>query len=98
MIFFGFSVDRQLRIVAISKELEKARSNSSEQLLGLPYHEVLPLIFYDGAEAVGQVVLSGKPLTLKNHRFVCCHQALDANIDISPLIDGAGRTAGARVN
>jgi two-component system nitrogen regulation sensor histidine kinase GlnL len=95
---FYFTVDLQLRVVSISRELEKARTNSSQPLLGLPYHEVLPLIFHDGAEAVRQVVLSGQPLTLKNYRFACCHQPLNADIDISPILDGAGRTTGARVS
>lgn len=95
---FDFTVDRQLRVVAISRDLEKARIDSTEALLGLPYHEVLPLIFHDGAEAVRQVILSGQSVTLKNHRFACCHQPLNADIDISPLLDGAGRTTGARVN
>jgi two-component system nitrogen regulation sensor histidine kinase GlnL len=95
---FDFTVDRQLRVVAISRDLEKTRLDSTEALLGLPYHEVLPLIFHDGAEAVRQVILRGQPVTLKNHRFACCHQPLNADIDISPLLDGVGRTTGARVN
>jgi two-component system nitrogen regulation sensor histidine kinase GlnL len=91
-------VDLQLRVVAINKELEKARTQSSEPLLGLPYYEVLPLIYHDGADAVRQVVLSGAPLTLKNHRFACCLQPIDADIEIRPLLDDAGLTTGAKVN
>jgi two-component system, NtrC family, nitrogen regulation sensor histidine kinase GlnL len=95
---FNFTVDRQLRVVAISKELEDARAQSSEQLLDLPYYEVLPLIYHDGADAVRQVVLSGAPLTLKNHRFAYCLQPIDADIEILPLLDDAGLTTGAKVN
>jgi two-component system nitrogen regulation sensor histidine kinase GlnL len=95
---FDFTVDRQLRVVAISRELEKTRANSSEPLLGLPYNQVLPLIFYEGAEAIRQVVLSGVPLTLKNYRFACWHQPLDADIDFTPILDNAGVAAGARVS
>lgn len=94
---FDFSVDRKLRVVAINGALEKARTHSSEPLLGFPYYEVLPLIFHDGVEAVRQVVLNGTPMLLKNHRFACCHQALDADIDITPILDETGRTSGASV-
>lgn len=95
---FNFTVDRQLRVVATSRELENARTQSSEPLLGLPYYEILPPIFHDGAEVVRQVVLSGTPLTLKDHRFACCHQAFDADIEIRPVPEGAASPAGAEVS
>jgi two-component system nitrogen regulation sensor histidine kinase GlnL len=95
---FDFTVDRQLRVVGINRGLEKARTDSSEPFLGHLYHDVLPLIFHNGAEAVGQVVLNGQPLTLKDQRVACWHQPSQADIDISPLLDGAGKTTGARVN
>jgi two-component system, NtrC family, nitrogen regulation sensor histidine kinase GlnL len=95
---FNFTVDRQLRVVATSRELKDARTQSSEPLLGLPYYEILPPIFHDGAEVVRQVVLSGTPLTLKNHRFACCHQSFDADIEIRPVPEGAASPEGAEVS
>jgi len=95
---FDFTVDRQLRVVGINRGLEKAGTDSSDPFLGHLYHDVLPPIFYNGAEAVGQVVLSGQPLTLKDQRVACWLQPSHADIEISPLLDDSGGTRGARVN
>ncbi len=97
MALFDFSVDDQLRITGCNGAFGRMRVESSQQLEGLPYYEVVPRILHQNRDGVLQVVESRQPLSLSGYRFGCFHQSFEADVTIQPLPGGNGTSAGAQV-
>lgn len=97
-INYNFTVDNRLRITSWSRELERIFRETSYEVQGIPYHQIIPKINKDGKDAVIQVLRSCKSLTVKGCRISCYFGEAQADIRISPLKDRTGKISGANIS
>jgi two-component system nitrogen regulation sensor histidine kinase GlnL len=97
IVYYAFSVDKKLRINSWSKELEKIYGKSFSEVLGVPYHELIPRIIKDDKDAVMQAIKNGRPITLKSYQMICFYGESKADIHITPLKDKSDMISGVNI-
>ncbi len=97
MTRYSFTVDSDLKIKSLSKELERICGKSTPEARGIPYFQVLPKISDGESDSIHKAVTNGSQVKLRKHRSLCFYGAVDSDITISPQKDGEGNTVGARV-
>ena len=97
IVCYAFSVNKKLRINSWSKELEKIYGKSSSEVLGIPYHELIPRIIKDDKDAVMQAIKNGRPITLKSYQIICFYGESKADIHITPLKDKSDMISGVNI-
>jgi two-component system nitrogen regulation sensor histidine kinase GlnL len=92
-----FSVDKRLRIISWSEELEKIYGKSSFAVQGIPYYKIVPRINKGGKDAVIQALRNGRPIKLKGYQILSFCGETKADIQISPLKDKKGKIICANI-
>jgi len=98
MPHYLFTVDRDLKLISLDKELRAMKGKPAPEVQGLLYYEVLPKIYFSDTDAISQAVRNGDRVVLNHYRFDCFYGGSHADIIIEPLRDGAGRILGATVS
>lgn len=92
-----FSVDRRLRIISWSEDLEKIYGKSSCAVQGTPYYKIIPRINKGSTDAVTQVLRNGRTIRLKGYQIPCFCGEMKANIQITPSKNRNGNICCANI-
>ena len=92
-----FEVDKDLRIVALGRDLEEVCGRDRSEVEGRLYHEVFPRITCADGDAVERVLVEGTPKTVRGCTSACFYGSVSADVEIKALHDKKGNSRGASV-
>jgi two-component system, NtrC family, nitrogen regulation sensor histidine kinase GlnL len=95
---FSFTVDNQLRLRYLDKELEKILTRKLSEVEGLRYFEVLPRFMVGGVDIVENTIQAGSRNFLKGFRIPCLYGCTEVNLWLNPIRDGRGGVVGAAIS
>jgi len=84
----SFSTDKKLRINSWGKEVAEYTGQSSTQIVGNKYYEIMPRIFTDNKDALSEAIKNKKTLSLRGYSFNCLFGRIKADIKIKPMRSG----------
>jgi two-component system nitrogen regulation sensor histidine kinase GlnL len=84
----SFSTDKKLRISSWGKEVAEYTGQSSTQIVGNKYYEIMPRIFTDNKDALSEAIKNKKTLSLRGYSFNCLFGRIKADIKIKPMRSG----------
>ncbi|RNC64654.1 MAG: sensor histidine kinase [Desulfuromonadales bacterium] len=85
MVYYSFDVTLDLTISSCDEAAEQGIGAPSSLLVGKPYYEVFPRLWYQDRDAVAEVAQSGKPLLLRDYSVICILGKTSADIRIEPV-------------
>jgi two-component system, NtrC family, nitrogen regulation sensor histidine kinase GlnL len=94
---YFFTVDKDLKLTSLDKDLQALKGKSLSEVKGLSYDELLPKIYFNNADAILQALRNGNKMELDRYRFDCFYAGSHADIVIEPVKDKAGQIYGAKV-
>ncbi len=97
IIFYSFSVDKNLKIISWDKSSSEIHKKPASELQGLAYYKVIPRIKKGSKDAVLEVIKTGIPITLSTYQSVCFYGQPKVYVRISPQKDNKGNINGANV-
>jgi two-component system nitrogen regulation sensor histidine kinase GlnL len=80
----SFSTDNKLCIISWGEEIAQFTGNAPASALGNKYYDVLPLISFEGKDALAQAVRKKEAISLKDHRIACLFSHINSDIEIHP--------------
>ncbi len=94
---YTFTTDRELRIDTWGDRIAGLTGKPASEVIGKKYHDILPHICQDNADALQVALNTGDRLSLKNYPIKCLHGGVKSNVLISPFMDKHGKLRGIRV-
>ena len=86
----SFSTDNKLCIISWGEEISQFTGKDPALAFGKKYYDVLPLISFEGKDALAQAVKKKKEISIKDHRIPCLFSHINSDIKISPRKSSAG--------
>ena len=80
-----FHTDNDLNISTWGDEIAKFTGKPPAMSIGRKYYELLPLITFDGRDALAETVRTANALSLKQYHIPCLFAQITADIDIVPV-------------